>query len=321
MTSFNWFIIAQTLIFLVSFCFVKYTLPIFKKLNCKQLVRDDGPRSHLYKKNTPTMGGLYFILFMTIYVIVTYVLKPYILDGTMLGLYILFMMFGLLGFIDDFCKLYMSKGLSMTIKMSLQVILSLLWSYYFMPHHTINVPGLMSLELSLTQSILWGSFVIVASANAINFTDGLDGLMIQTVLMVMFGFIFISYTLDQTPSLFYMGVFSCLILLMVYPFNTYPAKIFIGDTGSMSIGAIVAGLALLQNIEIPFILMGIVFVFETLSVAIQIISFKLFKKRVFKMAPIHHSFELSGWHEQEIVRLFTIITLIGTFIALWWIKG
>ena len=108
---------------------------------------------------------------------------------------------------------------------------------------------------------------------------------------------------------------------MIYPFNIFPAKIFIGDTGSMSIGAMVAGLALVQNIEIPFILMGIIFVVETLSVAIQIISYKCFKKRVFKMAPIHHSFELSDWHEQEVVRLFSIITLLGTFLAVWWVLG
>lgn len=321
MNYLNWYILAQTFIFLFSFFFVKSTLPLFKKFNCKQLVREEGPKSHLYKKNTPTMGGMYFILFMSIYMLVTYALKPNVFDQSLFGLYVLFMMFGLLGFVDDFCKLFMRKGLSMTVKMLLQVLVSLLWSLYFMPHHTIHVPGLISLELSLTQSIIWGSFVIVSCVNAINFTDGLDGLMIQTVLIVMFGFIFVSFAMDQSPSLFYMGVFSCLILLMIYPFNTYPAKIFIGDTGSMSIGAIVAGLALLQNIEVPLILMGIVFVLETLSVAIQIISFKLFKKRVFKMAPIHHSFELSGWHEQEVVRLFTIITLIGTVIALWWIKG
>lgn len=322
MFKLNWFVVFESIIFLFSFLFIKCTLPTFHSLAIKQLVREDGPKSHLYKKHTPTMGGLFFILFLSLYAITAYILKPNLFnDGYFLSLYILFMAYGMLGFFDDLLKIKFEKGLVISVKIFLQIIIGLLWSYYCLFDHIIYIPGLLSLQLTSFQSIFWGCLVIVGSVNAINFTDGLDGLMVQTVLIVLLGFVSIAYVLDQPISLLSAGVFTCMLLLMIYPFNVFPAKIFVGDTGSMAIGAMVSGLALLQNIEIPLVLMGIIFVIETLSVAIQIISFKLFKKRVFKMAPIHHAFELSGWQEPEIVRLFSIITLIGTFIALWWVIG
>ena len=322
MSKLNWFILLESFLFLFSFVFIKLTLPLLHKLGCGQVVRDDGPKSHLKKNNTPTMGGLYGILFFSLYILIAYVFKPILFkDNTLISLYLLLIIFGALGFIDDTCKISAKKGLSIPIKFLLQVIVSLLWSYCFVSHHDIVIPGIATLKLQGLWSIIWSSFVIVASVNAINFTDGLDGLMIQTVLMVLFGLLVVAYALDQPTGLIYGGIFTAFVLMMIYPFNIYPAKLFLGDTGSMSIGAIVSGLALLQNLEIPFILMSIIFVIETMSVAIQIVCFKLFKKRVFKMAPIHHSFELSGWHEQEIVRLFTIITLIGTFLSVWWVIG
>lgn len=322
MTKLNWFFILQGIVFLFSFLFVTFTLPLLEKLGCRQVVRDDGPQAHLVKANTPTMGGLYGLVFFTIYMLITYALSPKVFNsGSLFALYSLFLAYGILGMIDDLCKINAKKGLSISFKLLLQIFVSLLWSYCFVSHHDIVIPGLLTIKLSGVWPMLWTSFVIVASVNAINFTDGLDGLMIQTVLMVLLGLLVIAYAMDYSSGLVYAGLFTCLILLMIYPFNLYPAKLFLGDTGSMSIGAIVAGLALLQQLEIPFILMGIIFVIETMSVAIQIMSFKLFRKRVFKMAPIHHGFELSGWHEKEVVRLFTIITLIGTFLAVWWVIG
>lgn len=322
MHKLNWFIILESLIFLFSFAVVKFTLPTLKKIGCRQVVRDDGPKSHLIKQDTPTMGGLYCLIFFTLFIVIARVFNPNIFsDSLLVSLYWLFLAFGFLGLVDDLCKINARKGLSMSVKLMIQILVSVVWSYCFMDSHNIIIPGLVSIKLDPMMSIIWSSFVIVASVNAINFTDGLDGLMLQTVLMVLLGFLTIAYALDQSIGLFYAVLFTCMILLIIYPFNIYPAKLFFGDTGSMSIGAIVAGMALLQNIEIPFILMGIIFVIETLSVAIQIMVYKLYQKRVFKMAPIHHSLELSGWHEQEIVRLFTIITLVGTFIAVWWVIG
>ena len=318
----NWFILLECIVFLFSFIFIKLSLPLIQKLGCRQVVREDGPQTHLVKKNTPTMGGLYGLLFFSCYIGIAYIFAPNLFkDASLASLYCLLLLFGLLGLLDDLCKINAKKGINMLPKFLLQLAAALIWSYFFITHHDIVIPGMLTIKMNAAGSIIWSSFVIVATTNAINFTDGLDGLMIQTVTMVLFGILIIAYAQDQSMGYIFAGLFTCMSLIAIYPFNVYPAKLFLGDTGSMSIGAFVAGMALLQNIEIPFILMGIVFVVETLSVAIQIASFKLFKKRVFKMAPIHHAFELSGWHEQEVVRLFTVITLIGTFIAVWWVIG
>lgn len=318
----NRLFISLCIVTVLGFWFVRKTLPILQSIGCRQVVRSDGPKTHLVKQGTPTMGGIYFLILWFIYLGCIYVFASnQYLDGNLISLSCLFVLFAILGFIDDFVKIKYGKGISMALKMLCQILTCSIWSFYFMPHHIINIPGFLSIELALIPSIIWGIFVIVGTVNAINFTDGLDGLMIQTVMVVLVGFTCIAYSLSQSSGILLTNILALLMLITVYPYNIYPARLFVGDTGSMGIGALVAGLALLQQIEFPLVIMGCVFVIETLSVAIQIISFRLFRRRVFKMAPIHHSFELSGWEEKDIVRLFTIITLVGTSIGLWWVLG
>ncbi len=316
------FFLIEFIAFLVGFFIIKKTLPIFARLGCKQLIRDDGPKSHYSKKNTPTMGGIYFIFMFIVYVSIAYACLPNAFaDGNLLAISTLFLLFGFLGFVDDYNKVYEQAGLTMMPKFILQLLFTFIWAYFFMSQHVIHIPGVIDIPLNAWQSIFWGSLVILATVNAVNIVDGLDCLMIQVLLVNLVGFTFLAYAMDHAMGIFLANVFACMMLLNLFPFNRYPAKIFLGDTGSMAFGGLMAGLALIMKIEIPFIIMGIILVIDTLSVAIQITSFKLFRRRVFKMAPIHHGLELSGWHEQEVVSLFTIITIIGTLIGIFWVIG
>ena len=301
-----------------------------------QQIRDDGPASHLVKRNTPTMGGIVIIAAMLgsslLWCDLT---NPYywICFGVVLC-------FGLIGFIDDYSKLVRlsSKGLSMRQKLAMQSIFALAalsaaalltpigeqsdllipyWKDLVLP---IGIAGFMVL----------GFFVLVGSSNAVNLTDGLDGLAIMPCVMISGGLAVFAYVTGHAVFSDYLGipyipgvselVIFCAALvgagLAFLWFNAYPAEVFMGDTGSLSLGAALGMVAILVRQEIVFFIMSLVFVVEALSVIVQVVSFKLTGQRVFRMAPLHHHFELKGWRENQVVIRFWIITFVLLLLGL-----
>ncbi len=301
-----------------------------------QPIRSDGPERHIIEKvGTPTMGGFLILASVFVSVLIWSRLNNIFIWITLLSC----LAFGLIGFIDDYKKIYShnSNGLKISTRISLQIILSLiiiLLIYNFLPssfNSTISFPFFKNFILDLGFFFIpFGIFIIIGSANAVNLTDGLDGLAIVPVMIVALSFGFISYIAGNTIFSDYLqiqyiagcGELSTFCGALVGAalgflwFNAPPAKVFMGDTGALSIGSALGTLSLLTKHEIVLAIIGGLFVLETLSVVIQVISFKLTGKRIFKMAPLHHHFEKKGWAESTIVIRFWIITIILALIGL-----
>jgi phospho-N-acetylmuramoyl-pentapeptide-transferase len=291
--------------------------PIIKGLyNLKfgQNIRQDGPRSHLKKAGTPTIGGLIFITSTTI---VTFIMIRDIKDEAFVALFA-FIAFGFIGFLDDIIKIVKRNNLGLRAyqKMILLLIVSGVLSYYsYVELGTkINVPFI---NTQWDLGVLYIPFVIfyfAATTNAVNLTDGLDGLATSVTILVMTFLSIVSFNLGN----YTLTIFSIVLagsLLGFLRFNAFPARVFMGDTGSLALGGAVATVALLLKIPFIVVIIGAIYVIETLSVIIQVSSFKLTGKRVFKMAPIHHHFEHMGWSETKIVTIFSIITVVVCFIG------
>ncbi|WP_326514408.1 phospho-N-acetylmuramoyl-pentapeptide-transferase [Clostridium intestinale] len=291
--------------------------PIIKGLyNLKfgQNIRQDGPQSHLKKAGTPTIGGLIFITSTTI---VTFIMIRDIKDEAFVALFA-FIAFGFIGFLDDIIKIVKRNNLGLRAyqKMILLLIVSGVLSYYsYVELGTkINIPFI---NTQWDLGILYIPFIIfyfAATTNAVNLTDGLDGLATSITILVMTFLSIVSFNLGN----YTLTIFSIVLagsLLGFLRFNAFPARVFMGDTGSLALGGAVATVALLLKIPFIVVIIGAIYVIETLSVIIQVSSFKLTGKRVFKMAPIHHHFEHMGWSETKIVTIFSIITVIVCFIG------
>lgn len=336
---FNYFTFRAILATLTSliFCLVfgKYFISFLERKNFGQVIRELGPEKHYEKKGTPTMGGI---------LILAAVLFSCICWGDLNNRYLwsiifLIISFGALGFLDDFLKLKYnsSDGLSAKLKIFWQLVFAIVIATYLYLTHTIPqeislfLPFLKDFELNLGIFFIFFSvFVIIGTSNAVNLTDGLDGLAIMPSVMVAGGLGIIAYIsgniifADYLNIVYLSGTEELLIIcgtiigagIGFLWFNTYPAQIFMGDVGSLSLGAALGGMAVILRQEVILAIMGGVFVIEALSVIIQVTSFKLTGKRVFKMSPIHHHFELSGWAEPKIIVRFWIITLILVLIAL-----
>ncbi len=336
---FNYFTFRAILATLTSliFCLVfgKYFISFLERKNFGQVIRELGPEKHYEKKGTPTMGGI---------LILAAVLFSCICWGDLNNRYLwsiifLIISFGALGFLDDFLKLKYnsSDGLSAKLKIFWQLVFATIIATYLYLTHTIPqeislfLPFLKDFELNLGIFFIFFSvFVIIGTSNAVNLTDGLDGLAIMPSVMVAGGLGIIAYIsgniifADYLNIVYLSGTEELLIIcgtiigagIGFLWFNTYPAQIFMGDVGSLSLGAALGGMAVILRQEVILAIMGGVFVIEALSVIIQVTSFKLTGKRVFKMSPIHHHFELSGWAEPKIIVRFWIITLILVLIAL-----
>lgn len=305
---------------LVGWLLAQRTITTLKYIGIKQSVREDGPQSHLLKRGTPTMGGLYFLMMWLLSYLFILVFKIHLVEiNKFMGISTLFVTFALIGCYDDLTKISAQRGLNMRPKFLLQSVVAILWSLLFMQHHTLHIAGIGVFELSPVVACLWCSFVIIGSANAVNLTDGLDGLMIQTVLVVMCGFLTISMFIPNTPNaLHWVMVVLIAMLLALWPMNRHPAKLFLGDTGSLSMGAALAGISLYLHAEFALAIMGLIFVIEACSVAIQIAVFKYSGRRFFRMAPIHHHFELGGWSERQVVAYFTLFTCMTTILGVIW---
>ncbi|MEW6623140.1 MAG: phospho-N-acetylmuramoyl-pentapeptide-transferase [Bacillota bacterium] len=305
------------MIYLISFAtagaatiiFAPFVIPVLRRLKVGQAIRLDGPRAHFGKAGTPTMGGIIFLLPI---IIIAWIIAPFNLS-TFLLVFITFG-FGLIGFADDYNKVVWKRslGLKARYKLSFQILLSLILAFVsvvFLDRGTgIWIPfwGEMVLGWFYLPFVV---LVVVSATNAVNLTDGLDGLAAGTTAIAALAFIFISIVAKNKEA----AVFSAALLggcmgFLIYNFN--PAKVFMGDTGSLALGAALATLAVLTKTEILLIIIGGVFVIETLSVILQVAAFRIFGKRIFRMSPLHHHFELKGWGERSIVLRFYVIALL-----------
>ena len=307
-------VMAIVISFIVASILGPIIIPLLHKLKFGQNIRQEGPKSHLKKAGTPTIGGLIFI-FATIITMFIMVGNP--TDEAMIALYS-FVGFGFVGFLDDLLKIIKKKneGLTSGQKMILLLIVSGFLTCYAYKYigTSINIPflnGQINFGLFYIPFVM---FYFAGVTNAVNLTDGLDGLATSVTVLVTTFLGIISYNLGHI-SLAIFCVALAGALLAFLRFNAFPARVFMGDTGSLALGGAVAMVALILKMPLILVLIGIIYVIETLSVILQVASFKLTGKRIFKMAPIHHHFEQLGWSETKIVYVFYIITVVFCFIA------
>ena len=300
-------------------------VPILKKLKVGQIERDDGPESHLKKQGTPTMGGIIIMLGIIIVTIAAYIYYSAI-DGDVaknlipiLGLTI---GFGIIGFIDDFKKLVLknTKGLKPSLKMLGLLIISVIYVMYLIKGLNLGtdtyIPILKQyINIPIFAYIPFAIFVILATTNAVNLTDGIDGLS-SSVCTIIITCLTIIATMFGIKEIVIFGAIVIGAVLGFLIFNIHPAKVFMGDTGSLFLGGVISGIALYLKVPLILIVIAIIPVIETLSVIIQVAYFKKTGKRVFKMAPIHHHLELSDWRENQVVMLFSLITLLACVVGL-----
>lgn len=328
-------LIAVVLGFAVSLLLGKLLIPILRRMKIGQAIKEDGPVWHMSKQGTPTMGGLMFI---GATVIGTLVLNASeILRGDLSSVFVLFfaVVFGLIGFLDDYAKVKKKEntGLTAAQKFLLQLavaifFIALLRSYGILsPNLYVPFFG-VEFKLPWTVYMIFSALVITGTVNAVNITDGVDGLAAGVTLPVMaffaasFAYAYLSW--DRQGSLgmtmLAAALFGALIGFLVY--NFHPAKIFMGDTGSLFLGGAVCGMSFALDMPLILILVGIIYIVETLSDIIQVTYFKLTHgKRIFRMAPIHHHFEKCGWSEEKLFFVFTGITVVFCILAFFGVMG
>ena len=313
---------------MISFIFAVITaliiIPILKKLHAAQTRSIYLQRTHQAKEGTPTMGGLIFIIPTITITLIFALLNKIEITYTLIIILFTFISYAIIGLIDDYLiiKRHNNKGLTKNQKFSLQVLIAIIFFYLFMKSG--NEPLLWIHSLNFKQNIGWLYgifilFVLVASSNAVNLTDGLDGLAggLSAISFLTFGII--SWNTGWLEGYEDIAIFAFTLigsLLGFLLFNTNKAKIFMGDTGSLCLGATLGAYAITTRHELLLVIIGLVFVLETLSCLIQIISYKLTKKRIFPMTPIHHTFEKLGIKETDIVKIFWTIGLIANMFAL-----
>ena len=311
----------HVIVFIITFILVliagPFLIPVLRRLRFGQTVRDDGPKSHLIKSGTPTIGGLIFI----IPVLLVSLFYSRIYPG-ILPLAFVTIGFGVIGFIDDYIKVVKRRkdGLYARQKMFGLILISTVFTFYVAFATNLGtyivVPFIGTFH-STWVFILFTIFVLISVTNAVNLTDGLDGLLSGITLIVMIFFTIVAMTRSEWD---YIRVFSATMAggcLGFLAFNIHPAKVFMGDTGSLALGGAVAAIAIMLKMPFVILVVGAIYVIEALSVIIQVVSFKLRGKRVFKMAPIHHHFELKGWKETKVVAVFWAVTLILCLIGLY----
>ena len=303
--------------FVLNVIFCKVMIPKLAKLKFGQYIRPDGPSGHIKKAGTPTMGGI-IILFSFVLTSLLFIGKHY----ESAALVLVTIGFGLIGFLDDYIKVVKKRSLGLNAwqKMLGQIAVTAIFAAYLMlwrqsPGQTqIYVPFLSGYPIDL--GFLYVPFlflVMLGTVNGANFTDGLDGLASGVTVLITAFFLFAAWAMGS-PVLPLAGaaVGSLLGFLL---FNSYPARVFMGDTGSLALGGFVAAISILLKMPLFIIIVALVYLIEVLSVIIQVGYYKLTHRRIFKMAPIHHSFELSGWSETKVVTLFYIVTAILCLIG------
>lgn len=313
--------------FMSSFCLLITLGPLFIKFAKKYFSsksREYTPALHKKKDNTATMGGLLIIGIC----LLTMFLINNLFEPAILLLMLTVVSFGLLGFWDDYSKINVNRGISAKKKFLMQCVISL--SIVILLFFTISSSAILIQFLNIRIVVnplfycLWGAIVLIATSNAVNITDGLDGLAASTLFINFYTYASL-YTLINgiiaipCPALTELTIASAILsgtCLGFLWFNSYPAQIFMGDVGSLSLGAALGFIALAINLELMLLITGIIFVLETVSVILQVSYYKFMKKRLFRMAPLHHHFELLGWSETTITTRFTIITLISVLLVI-----
>ncbi|WP_072867378.1 phospho-N-acetylmuramoyl-pentapeptide-transferase [Desulfofundulus thermosubterraneus] len=319
-----WLLLSKALLIslVVTLLLGALTIPVLRRLKFGQSIRDDGPVTHFSKGGTPTMGGIMFLAGTTVagLWLARHFPDGLLVLGVTLG-------FGLIGFLDDYIKVALKRSLGLRAREKLfgQAILSVLLALLavstfgrgtdvVIPFSGFFVPGGVTLELKSWGFLLFDVLVVVFTANAVNLTDGLDGLAAGVTVPVAAALMFISLLMDKLGIAIIMAalVGGCLGFLV---YNHHPARIFMGDTGSLAVGGALGAAAVLTRSELFLLVIGGVYVLEALSVIIQVISFQLFGRRVFRMSPLHHHFELGGWSEQRVVYIFwgfaIVLALLG----------
>ncbi|WBW95353.1 phospho-N-acetylmuramoyl-pentapeptide-transferase [Oceanirhabdus sp. W0125-5] len=303
-------VILSTIITLVITPFI---LKLLIKLKTGQNIREEGPRSHFTKAGTPSMGGLIFIIatILTFFLVAGW---ETFFSGESLLVMISFLCFGFIGFLDDYLKIVkkVNEGLKSKQKFVLQIFFGLIIGVLAM-----RILGSTEIMIPFTGIYvdlkwLYVPFIIIymtATTNATNLTDGIDGLLTSVSILVITFFALVCYSFSNYPLAIFCGILAG-ALLGFLRVNSYPASVFMGDTGSLAIGGAIGAVALILKIELIVLIVGGIYVLEALSVIIQVGVYKKTKKRVFKMAPLHHHFEELGWHENKVVSMFSIITVI-----------
>ena len=296
-----------------------FLLPVLRALKAGQSIRELGPTWHNNKAGTPMMGGLMFIGAVIVCLLLCI---PMMQEYTVFYVLLLSLCFGLVGFVDDFCKIKFKRNMGLTSlqKALLQMAVSALYLYLLYKEGSLTsniyIPFVdVSFYVHPLAYIFFAMFVMVGCVNAVNLTDGVDGLCGSVTVPVMAFFAAVAVTKSRYDlALLPAALFGALIAYLFY--NWHPAKVFMGDTGSLFLGGVVCAIAFALDIPLVLIPVGIIYIVETLSVILQVGYFKLTGgKRLFKMSPIHHHFEMSGWKEEKICIVFTVITAVGCVIA------
>lgn len=302
--------------FAISVVISPVLIPFLKKLKFGQFVRDDGPESHLKKSGTPTMGGL--IILTSIVIASLFYVGNY---PKIIPILFVTLGFGLIGFADDYIKVVMKRSLGLTPiqKMIGQFGVTLIFGIYLMIQK--DVPTTMLIPFSGGKELSLGIFflpvlffIVLGTVNGANFTDGLDGLASSVTVLIAVFFTVIALGTNAGIAPITCAVIGALLGFLVY--NVYPARVFMGDTGSLALGGFVVSTAYMMQMPLFIPIVALVYLVEVLSVIIQVTYFKKTHKRIFKMAPIHHHFELSGWPETKVVSIFSIITAVLCLVGL-----
>lgn len=315
----NIFIYTFLISFILSLFLLIFSIPLLRIIKFGQSIRGDGPKSHYVKSGTPTMGGIAIILGTIITFLFILNTKISISKHDILLLIMPLIMYSIIGFIDDYLIVIKknNQGISAKSKMFFQIIWSALYFFVFLDKGMSSNVNLFGLTINLK----WGYgililLMLVSSSNAVNLSDGLDGLASGLLVIASLAVIVLAaYQKNNSLLIFSICLLGALFAFLCYNFN--PAKVFMGNTGSLALGATLANMFILLKMEVLLIVVGFVFVLEALSVILQVSYFKLTKgKRIFKMAPLHHHFELKGYKEVEVVMLFWFLGILCATIGI-----
>ncbi len=312
----NTIVMSVIISFAISVILGPVIIPFLRKLKVGQTVREEGPQSHLKKSGTPTMGGI--IILISVVVTSMIYVKDY---PKIIPILFLTLGFGLIGFLDDYIKVVLkrSMGLRAWQKMLLQIVVTAVFAFYMVNYTDVPLtmkipfwPGhYLDLGIFAVPAIF---FIVIATVNGTNFTDGLDGLASSVTVMVATFFTVVAIGTRSGIEPVTCAVVGALLGFLL--FNVHPASVFMGDTGSLALGGFVAATAYMMQMPLFIVIIGLVYAVEVLSVILQVGYFKLTGgKRIFKMAPIHHHFELCGWSETKVVAVFSIVTAILCLVA------
>ncbi|MCD7724378.1 MAG: phospho-N-acetylmuramoyl-pentapeptide-transferase [Clostridiales bacterium] len=292
-------------------------IPFLRRLKVGQTVRDEGPESHLKKNGTPTMGGI-LILFSVVVTSLLFV-KEY---PKIIPILFLTLGFGLIGFLDDYIKVVLkrSMGLRAWQKFGLQILVTGIFAFYLLHYTDLSLAMKVPFMDGVYLDFGWANipilfFVVIGTVNGTNFTDGLDGLASSVTVLVATFFTVVAIGTESGIEPITCAVVGALLGFLL--FNVHPASVFMGDTGSLALGGFVAAAAYMMQMPLYIVIVGFIYLIEVVSVIMQVAYFKLTGgKRIFKMAPIHHHFELCGWSETRVVAVFSIVTALLCLVAL-----